>query len=111
VDIIINKITGRVLVSSRLYFPLIRKTPINEAARGERIFAIAFLTLYFTGKADFNAYQLRKVNLIDYARYLLYFWDGRFGRYSRWKFLVFNILIRNYAKGSACFYVSKTSGL
>jgi hypothetical protein len=58
VDIIINKITGRVLVSSRLYFPLIYKTPINKAARGERIFAIAFPILYSTGKADFNAYRL-----------------------------------------------------
>jgi hypothetical protein len=111
VDIIINEITGRVPVSSGLYFPSIRKTPIDEAAGGERIFAMAFSTLYPTGKADFNACRLRKVDLTDYARHLLCFWDGRFGRYPRWKFLVFNILIQNYAKGSACFYVSKTSGL
>jgi hypothetical protein len=73
VDIIINEITGRVLVSSGLYFPSIRKTLINKAARGERIFTMAFLTLYSIGKADFNAYQLRKVDLTDYTRYLLCF--------------------------------------
>jgi hypothetical protein len=58
VDIIINEITGRVLVSSGLYFPLIHKTLINKATRGERIFAIVFSILYFTGKADFNACRL-----------------------------------------------------
>jgi hypothetical protein len=73
VDIIINEITSRVLVSSGLYFPSIYKTPINKAARGERIFAMAFPTLYLTGKADFNACRLRKVNLIDYTRHLLCF--------------------------------------
>jgi hypothetical protein len=106
-----NEITGQVLVSSRLHFPSIRKTLIDEAARGERIFAMAFPTLYPTGKADFNACRLRKVDLMDYARHLLCFRDGRFGRHPRWKFLVFNILMRNRAKGSARFYVSKTSGL
>jgi hypothetical protein len=58
VDIIINKITSRVLVPSRLYFPLIHKTPINKAAKRERIFAMAFPTLYPIKKADFNTYQL-----------------------------------------------------
>jgi hypothetical protein len=58
VDIIINKITSRVLVPSGLYFPSIRQTLINKAAKKERIFAIVFSTLYPTRKADFNAYQL-----------------------------------------------------
>jgi hypothetical protein len=111
VDIIINKITGRVPVPSGLHFPLIRQTLIDEAAGKERIFAMAFPTLYPTGKADFNACRLWKVNLTDYARHLLCFRDGRFGHYPRWKFLVFNLLMRTRARGSARFYVSKTSGL
>jgi hypothetical protein len=56
VDIIINKIISRVLVSSRLYFSLIRRTPINKASGKERIFAMVFSTLYPTRKADLNAY-------------------------------------------------------
>jgi hypothetical protein len=81
VDIIINKITGRVLVPSGLNFPLIRKTPINKASRKERIFAMVFSTLYPTGKADLNACRLWKVSITDYARHLLCFQDGRFGRH------------------------------
>jgi hypothetical protein len=111
VDIIINEITGRVPVPSGLHFPSIRQTLIDEAAGKERIFAMAFPTLYLTGKADFNACRLRKVDLTDYARHLLCFRDGRFGHHPRWKFLVFNLLMRTRARGSARFYVSKTSGL
>jgi hypothetical protein len=37
--------------------------------------------------------------------------DGRFGRHPRWRFLIFNILMRRRANSSARFYVSKASGL
>jgi hypothetical protein len=39
------------------------------------------------------------------------FHDGRFGRHPRWRFFVFNLLMRRRASGSARFYVSKSSGL
>jgi hypothetical protein len=68
-----NEITSRVLVPSGLYFPSIRRTPINEASGKERIFAMAFPTLYPTGKADLNACRLRKVGITKYARHLLCF--------------------------------------
>jgi len=51
-----NKITGRVPVPSGLYFPSIRRIPIDEASGKERIFAMVFSTLYSTRKADLNAY-------------------------------------------------------
>ena len=47
--------------------PSIRSTPIDEAVGKDRIFAMAFPTLYPTGLADFNAPRLRKVDLNDYA--------------------------------------------
>lgn len=37
--------------------------------------------------------------------------DGRFGRHPRWRFLIFNILMRRKANSSARFYVSKASDL
>lgn len=39
------------------------------------------------------------------------FRDGRFGRYLRWRFFIFNILIRRKADSSSRFYVSKAAGL
>src|SRR5271170_5837397 len=88
---------------------------------------MAFPTLYPTGLADFNAPRLRNVALNDYAQHLICFLDGRFGRHPRWRFLVFNMLMRRKvgspahnlfnmlmqrkANSSARFYISKASGL
>jgi len=91
--------------------PSIRMTPLDEASGNERIFAMAFPTLYPTGRADFNSPRLRSVTLSDYARHLLCYRDGRFGRHPRWRFLVFNMIMRRKAASAARFYVSKASGL
>jgi hypothetical protein len=37
--------------------------------------------------------------------------DGRFGRHPRWRFFIFNTIIRRKAPSSARYYVSKSSGL
>jgi hypothetical protein len=60
---------------------------------------------------DFLFTQFFWVDLNDYARHLVRFHDGRFGQHLRWRFLIFNILMRRKANSSARFYVSKTSGL
>jgi hypothetical protein len=110
VDLILNELAGR-NSPHKLSAPSIRSTPIDEAAGKDRIFAMAFPTLYPTGLADFNAPRLRKVDLNDYAQHLMCFSNGRFGRHPRWRFLVFNMLMWRKANSLAHFYVSKASGL
>src|SRR6195952_3364640 len=110
-DIIMLEITGQKRTPSSLPAPSIRMTPIDEASGKDHIFAMAFPTLYPTGQADFNTPRLRKVDLNDYARHLMCFHDGRFGQHPRWRFLIFNILMRRKANCSARFYVSKASHL
>jgi hypothetical protein len=111
VDIILKEITGRNTLPPGLPAPSIRQTPIDKAAGNEYIFAIAFPTLYPTRAADFNTPRVLRVDLQDYAYYIIRYQDGRFGYYLYWRFLVFNILIQQQAAGSACFYISKNSGL
>ncbi len=72
---------------------------------------MAFPALYPTGQADLNALQLRNVGIKDYARHMLCQHDRRFGRHCHQWFLIFNILIRQRAKSTAYFYVSKVSRL
>ncbi len=48
--------------------------------------------------------RLRKVVLNEYARHLLYFHDGWFGRHPRWRFFLFNFIMRQNANASAHFY-------
>ncbi|ESZ90805.1 ATP-dependent DNA helicase PIF1 [Sclerotinia borealis F-4128] len=59
VDQILAGIAGRDALPSGLPAPSIRQTPIDEVAGNERIFAIAFPTLYPTGAADFNIPRVR----------------------------------------------------
>lgn len=91
--------------------PTIRSTPLDEAAASMRIFAMAFPTLYPTGCADFRSPRLRKVKLKEYARHLLYYKDSRFAIHPRWRFFVFNIIMRQSAGSAARFYVSRHSDL
>ena len=83
IESIVQEITGRRLPPPSLPAPSIRMTPIDEASGKDRIFAMAFPTLYPTGRADFNTPRLRKVDLNDYARHLMCFHHGRFGQHLR----------------------------
>lgn len=111
-DLIRSELTGgNPLPSEGIPAPSIRITPLDKATGTERIFTMAFPTLYPTGRADFNSPRLRSVSLAEYARHLLCYRDSRFGCHPRWRFLIFNILMRRKAASAARFYVSKASGL
>ena len=96
VDLILQEISSWNPIPLGLPAPSIRLTPIDGAAGKDMIFAMAFPTLYPTGRADFNAPRLRKVDLQDYVRHLMCSSDGRFGRHPRWRFLAFNISYASY---------------
>ena len=70
-DLILQGITGRKAPPTGVLAPLIQQTPINKASGRERIFAMAFPTLYPTGRADLNTPRLRNVGIKDYARHML----------------------------------------
>ena len=73
---ILQELTGRSLRGMDVPAPSIRTTPIDEAAGTQRIFAMAFPTLYPFGRADFNAPRQRAVTLKEYAHYLMRYKDG-----------------------------------
>jgi hypothetical protein len=62
-DLILNRLASRDSLSYGLPAPSIRLIPIDKAAARERVFAIVFLILYLTGRADFNAPWIRKIDL------------------------------------------------
>ena len=53
-----------------------------------------FPTLFPYGKADFNMLQSRTVTLAAYAKHMLKYQDGRFGRYPLFRYYVFNRIIK-----------------
>jgi hypothetical protein len=110
-NLILEGITGQRPPVTGLPAPSIRRTPIDEASGRERILSLAFPTLYPTGQADLNTPRLRNVPLIDYARHLLCWHDQRFAGHARWRFFVFNMYMRQKARSTAQFYVSRTSNI
>jgi hypothetical protein len=61
IDLILQEISGLRRTPPGLPAPEVRSTPIDEAAGNERIFAMAFPTLYPTGVADLNTPRIRHV--------------------------------------------------
>jgi hypothetical protein len=113
-DIVLNELSGRNLQRTEPYnlsLGTIRATPLDEESGKERLFAMVFPTLYPHGTADFNCSRYRKVELTDYAYHLMRFHDGRFSRHIRWRYFIFNMIMRRKARGTAGFYVSKASNL
>jgi ATP-dependent DNA helicase PIF1 len=109
-NLILEGITGR-RPPSGLPAPSIQHTPIDEASGRERILSLAFPTLYPTGRADLNTPRLREVPLKDYARHLMSWHDQRFARHARWRFFIFNMYMRQKARSTARFYVSRTADI
>ena len=110
-NLIFERLTGRRPPVAGVPAPAVRLTPLDEASGKERILTLAFPTLYPTGLADINMPRLRNVTLKEYARHLLCWHDGRFARHARWRFVVFNMLMRQKSSSSAQFYVSRASHL
>jgi hypothetical protein len=67
IDLILQEISGLRQTPPGLPAPEIRSTPIDEAAGNERIFAMAFPTLYPTGIADLNTPRIRQVRSPPYT--------------------------------------------
>ena len=67
INLILQEISGLRRTPPGLLAPEVRSTPIDEAAGSERIFAMAFPTLYPTGIADFNTPRIRQVSGLPYT--------------------------------------------
>ncbi|KAN0068982.1 hypothetical protein V8E54_013151 [Elaphomyces granulatus] len=77
--------------------PEIRSTPIDEISRQVRIYAMAFPSIFPRGIADWNEGRQRSVTLAEWGEHLLRYHDGRFGRHPRFRYLLFNQIMRSRA--------------
>ena len=91
--------------------PEIRSTPIDEISRQVRIYAMAFPSIFPRGLADWNEGRQRSVTLAEWGEHLLRYHDGRFGRHPRFRYLLFNQIMRSRARGKSTYYVNKEAEL
>ena len=62
---------------------------------------MAFPTLFPFGKDDVNERREIPISTETWAKHLLHFKDGRFGRHRRWRYVVFNTIMRQPASKQA----------
>ena len=89
--------------------PSFRQTPIDETS-GQALFTMALPTLFPLGKADFSIPRLRTVSLSDWAQHLMRYKDGRFGSHPRFRYMVFNQIIRQRIASSSRWVANKNNG-
>jgi helitron helicase-like protein/uncharacterized protein DUF6570 len=89
----------------------ISDTPLNEWKEGQHLFAMAFPTLFPRGIGDLqppNGHRRPlEVTIMDWARHLLKYKDGRFGRHKRFRYVAFNMHYRRTAGRQARYATKK----
>jgi hypothetical protein len=50
---------------------------------------------------------MRSINYTDYVKYLFKYHDGQFARYSRFRYVIFNIIMRKQVNTKAGFFIRK----
>ena len=87
--------------------PSIRATPLSEFNKTQPLLSWAFPSLFPRGKAEFVTPRIRSISYNDYIKHLLKFYNGRFARHPRFRYVVFNTIIRKQVNTRAGFFVKK----
>jgi hypothetical protein len=81
-----------------------------DESSGQALFTMALPTLFPLGKADFSIPRLRTVSLSDWAQHLMRYKDGRFGSHPRFRYMVFNQIMRQRVASSSRWFANKNNG-
>jgi len=92
--------------TSFIDWPPISLTAINEYNSID-LFAMAFPTLFPTGIAMIMQPRLTKVEMHEYALHLLHYHDNHFGQHPRFRYYLYNILMRHHSQATASVFVKK----
>jgi len=94
-----------------LSLPDIRLTPINEFDRSTALFSRAFPTLFPCGEAEFTLPRERSITLDEWIQHAMRWHDGRFARHPTFRFVAFNMLMRQKAHSASKYFVTKSSSV
>lgn len=87
--------------------PGFRTTPLSEFNRSQPLLSLAFPTLFPFGKAEFVQSRVREIKYADYIEHLLKYQDGRFAQHSRFRYVVFNTMMRLHVLKKSTYFVNK----
>lgn len=98
-------------VRSHIVQPSYRQTPLSEFNTSVQLLSMAFPTLFPKGSAEYVLPRERKVEYAEYIRHLIKHESGRFARHPRFRYVVFNTIMRRQASNSSGFFVRQRPGL
>jgi len=95
--------------ATTIQWPPISLSPINEY-NTEGLLSMAFPTLFPTGAALPNQPRIKTVQLHEYALHLLHYHDNRFGKHPRFRYYIYNLMMRHRSQATTSFFVKKNIG-
>lgn len=93
-----------------IQMPEVRSTPLSEFNRTQPLLSLAFPTLYPRGQADYIEPRQRTITYAEYIEHAMKWHDGRFARHPRFRFVVFNTLMRAQVNTRSSFFVKRSHG-
>ncbi|EKG09313.1 hypothetical protein MPH_13669 [Macrophomina phaseolina MS6] len=103
----VDQASGR---QCHLEMPAFRPTPLSEFNETQQLLSLAFPTLYPLGKADIVMPRPRSIKYPDYVEHLMKYKDGRFDRHPRWRYVVFNTLMRRQVNSRSLYFAKRNEG-
>jgi Helitron helicase-like domain at N-terminus/PIF1-like helicase len=85
----------------------VQAQPVSEFTGTMRLFAMSFPSLFPQGLGDWHQPRPRKMELRDWARHLLRYHDRRFGQHAKFRFYVYNMILRDRARKTAQYYIKQ----
>ncbi|KAH0826840.1 hypothetical protein AYO21_07253 [Fonsecaea monophora] len=104
----IEGLRRQVVQRRHLTLPPMRATPLSEFNTTQPMLSWAFPTLFPYGIAEFVTPRLRSITYTDYVKHLLKYQDGRFAKHPRFRYVVFNTIMRKQVNTRSSFFVKKT---
>ena len=92
--------------STSIDLPPIGLSPINEYNM-EGLLSMAFPTLFPTGIPMLKQPRLYEVSMQEYALHLIRFHDNRFAQHPRFRYYLYNIMMRHRSQATAAIFVKR----
>ena len=91
--------------------PPFRSTPLSEFDNSLPLLCLTFPTLFPRGEAHFIAPRIRAIKYKEYVQHLMKYKDGRFAKHPRFRYVVFNTMMRHSINDRASFTYDALSRL
>ncbi|CAG9980511.1 unnamed protein product [Clonostachys byssicola] len=85
----------------------IRSTSIHEFSLSQPLLLLTFPTLYPRGQADFVEPRVRSIKYDYYLQFAMKWYDSRFVRHPRFRYVAFNTLMRHHINSRSGFYIQR----